>query len=116
MKILFLPNNIASVPSITAYAINKAEGISAKCLTNYTHKYQSVNDTVLVLPNRLISRKNPFRWLYAQWKFKKMLKKWIAWADVLHYIWGPAYEDGRDLKWAKDSGKLIFVEYTLNNK
>ncbi|MCY7293261.1 MAG: hypothetical protein LH615_13870, partial [Ferruginibacter sp.] len=111
MKILFLPLNIASVPSTTAFALNKVEGINAKCLTNFTHKYQSVNQTVLVLPNRLISRKNPFKWLYAQWKFKKMIKQWIAWADVLHYIWGPAYEDGRDLQWAKKSGKLIFVEW-----
>jgi glycosyltransferase involved in cell wall biosynthesis len=111
MNILFLPNNIASLPSITANAINKIEGVEAKSLVYSIHKYQTVNQETIILPNRFISLKNPFKWLYAQWDFTRQLKKWIKWADVFHYTWGPACKNGKDLKWIKKMKKPVFIEW-----
>ncbi|MEI9958760.1 MAG: glycosyltransferase [Ferruginibacter sp.] len=111
MNVLFLPVNIASMQAITAEALNGLEGIEAKCLTVNVHKYQTANSTIIVLPERFVSRRNPFKWLYAQWNFKRQLKKWIVWADVLHYIWGPAYESAKDLRWAKKMKKPVFIEW-----
>lgn len=111
MNILFLPLNIASMQALTAEALNQIEGTNAKCLTGHTHKYQSTNQTTIVLPNRFVSRKNPLKWLYAQWNYSRLLKKWINWADVLHYTWTTAYDHGRDLRWAKKMNKPVFIEW-----
>ena len=42
---------------------------------------------------------------------KRTVKKWIDWADVIHYTWAPLYNDARDVKYAFDKGKKIFVEW-----
>lgn len=111
MKILFLPDNIASLQSITAEALNKINGIEAICLTGPVHKYQTINKATIVMPGRLLSRKNPIKWLYKKWIFTKQLKKWIIWADVIQYVWGPAFKNGKDLRWAKKMNKPIFIEW-----
>ena len=97
--------------AITAEALNNREGIKAICLTTAIHKYQAANATTVVLPNKFVSRKNPFKWFSAQRHFKRELKKWIKWADILQYTWEPAYKDGRDLRWAKEMNKPIFIEW-----
>lgn len=97
--------------AITAEMLQEMEGVHAKCLTGSTHKYQSINETTIVLPNRFVSRKNPVKWLYAQWNYARLLKKWMSWADVLHYTWSSAYHDARDLKWAKEMNKPVFIEW-----
>lgn len=97
--------------AITAGALNNREGVKAICLTTSVHKYQAVNKTTIVLPNKYVSRKNPLKWFNAQRIFKKELMKWIEWADILHYTWEPAYKDGRDLRWAKKMNKPIFIEW-----
>ena len=97
--------------AITAEALSAKEGIKAICLTTTVHKYQASNKTTIVLPNKFVSRKNPLKWFYAQWDFKRELKKWIKWADILHYTWEPAYKDGKDLTWAKKTNKPIFIEW-----
>ena len=111
MNILFLPHNIASMQAITAEALNEMEGINAKCLTGNTHKYQTPNESTILLPNRFISRKNPFKWYYAQWNYARQLKKWIKWADVLHYTWASAFVNAKDLLWANKWNKPIFIEW-----
>lgn len=111
LKILFLPINIASMQAITAEALNNIDGVEAKSLVTSIHKYQSVNDTTIVLPERYISRKKPLKRLSAEWFFAKELKKWMEWADVLHYVWGSAYPNAKDLKWAKKMGKPVFIEW-----
>lgn len=110
MKILFLPQNIASMPAITADKLNKIENINAKCITQSSHKYLQENRNVIHI-NREISKSNPIKWIYSRWKFRRELKKWINWADVLHYTWAVALRNGEDLKWAKSQNKLIFVEW-----
>jgi hypothetical protein len=111
MNILFLPINIASMQAITAEALDAKEGINAVCLTMSVHKYQALNETTIVLPNKYVSRKNPIKWFSAQRIFKRELMKWIKWADILHYTWEPAYKDGRDLRWIKKMNKPIFIEW-----
>lgn len=111
MNILFLPINIASMQAITAEALNNRKESKAVCLTTSVHKYQAVNETTIVLPNKFVSRKNPFKWFYAQRDFKREVKKWIKWADILHYTWEPAYRNRKDLTWAKKTNKPIFIEW-----
>src|SRR5665647_175671 len=110
MKILFLPHNMASMPAITAACLNKNKNITANCITQSLHKYQQKNDHVILLSKEL-SRYKPFKWLYSRWKFRKELKKWIKWADVLHYTWNAGCRNGLDLKWAKYQKKMIFIEW-----
>lgn len=111
MNILFLPSNIASLPSITATALNKLEGINAKNIIDSIHKYQSVSKSTVILPQRLHNRLHTAKWLNSRWKYGKELKKWIEWADVLHYVCGPAFNNGADLKWAKAKNKTIIIEW-----
>ena len=111
MKILHLPENIASIPSLTVHALNQLEGVDAKNITSGTHKYQSSSDDTRIFPQRISIKRNPIKWIYSKWKFRKELKKWIEWADVLHYMWGPGLSNGVDLKWAKAQKKTIIVEW-----
>ncbi len=111
MNILFLPANIASVPSITATALNKLEGINAKNITDNIHKYQSISKSTVVLPQRLDNRLHVAKWIKSRWEYGRELKKWIEWADVLHYMWDSAFSNGIDLKWAKAKNKTIFIEW-----
>jgi glycosyltransferase involved in cell wall biosynthesis len=112
MNILILPINIASQPSITAEALNKIDGINAKCITNIKHPLQTLNSNTVYIP---ISNKYPkkkiIRWIYYKLTYKKKIKKWIRWADVLHYVWGPAFEDGKDVELALKLNKPIFIEW-----
>ncbi|MEP6927688.1 MAG: glycosyltransferase [Ginsengibacter sp.] len=111
MNILFLPTNIASVPSITATALNKLEGINARNIIEKNHKYQTTNKTTVVLAQRYYNRFHPLKWLNSRWEYGKELKKWIEWADVLHYVCGPAFSNGVDLKWATAKNKTIIIEW-----
>ncbi len=111
MNILFLPNNIASLPSITANALNKVDGINARNIVDGMHKSQSADKSTLLLPETRFSRLRPYKRFKARKQYKKELKKWIEWADVLHYVFGPALKNARDLKWAMKENKKIFVEW-----
>lgn len=108
MKILFLPQNIASMPAITADSLNKINGIEAKCLTQSPHKYQQNSRNIIVIAGL---RNKPLKWLWYKLNLKRTVKKWIDWADVVHYTWSPLYSDAKDVKYASDKGKKIFVEW-----
>ncbi|KAA5533769.1 glycosyltransferase family 4 protein [Taibaiella lutea] len=111
MNVLFLPENIASMPAITMEAMNKIEGVHAKALTKNINKYQSVSENVIHIQPPSISRRKPIKWLVHKYKYRKLIRKWIDWADVLQYTWGPVFDNGSDLKYAHKKGKLIFVEW-----
>ena len=110
MKILFLPNNIASIASITAAALNKIPDTEAKCLIQSVNKYTSEDDSVIFLPANA-SKRNPLKWLKHKLFYDASIKKLIRWADILHYTWGHAFGDARDLEWAKKFNKPIFIEW-----
>ena len=110
MKILFLPQNIASMPSLTTESFNKKKNVMAKALVVTDHKYNEVNiDTIFLAES--VSKRNPLKWIWHKLTFKRTVKKWIRWADVVHYNWLPIFSDARDLKFAYDEGKKIFVEW-----
>lgn len=109
MNVLFLPQNIASMPSLTATELSKIPGVNATCLTLSVHKYQEAGPHLIVL--RPVSKRKPFKWLFHYLTFDRTVEKWIKWADVLHYTWSPVYADGRDLQYARNLGKKIFVEW-----
>jgi glycosyltransferase involved in cell wall biosynthesis len=111
MKVLFLPNNIASIPFITSEALNRIPGVEAKCITQFLSKYQTVNENVIYLPKEWVSKRNPVKWLWKEYRYRREIKKWIRWADVLHYVGSPVFENGLDLQWAKQLKKPVFIEW-----
>lgn len=110
MNILFLPENVASMPALTAAKMNEVESVQAICVTQALSKYHATNEWVKYIPQRA-SKRNPVKWIKTYYSHKREIKKWIEWADVLHYTWGPAFDDGRDLEWASKAGKPIFIEW-----
>src|SRR5688572_12696476 len=110
MKVLILPINIASQPAITAEALNKLPGITAKCITQVIHPIQTLGENTIFIPKHYPRRK-PFKWLYYKLSYKWRIEKWIKWADVLHYVWEPALPDGKDLEIAYKMKKPIFIEW-----
>lgn len=110
MNILILPYNMASMPAITAEALNKIEGVNAKSLTIDLHKYQTTNSTTIYLPLG-ITKRTPIKWLWHKLTFRTKLYNLLRWADVLHYHWSSIFPDNEDLKWLAQSGKPILVEW-----
>ena len=111
MNILILPQNMASMPSLTAEALNKIDGVTAKCITISLNKYQSLGPNTIYLQVS-DSKRAPFTWVWNKIIFKKSkLFKLLKWADVLHYHWDSAFTDERDLKSAAKLGKPIFIEW-----
>jgi hypothetical protein len=84
--------------------------VEAKCLIMSINKYQTADEYSIYLPEK-VSKRKPVRWLLNRLMFKYRLKKLIKWADVLHYTWDCAIEDGTDLIWARRYGKPIFIEW-----
>ncbi len=110
MNILILPYNMASMPSLTAEALNKIEGLQAKCLVLETHKYQNTYPTTVHIPLGYTKRK-PFKWLWHKLTYKKRIYKLLKWADVLHYHWGAVFPGNEDINWVARSGKPFFIEW-----
>ena len=110
MNILILPHNMASMPSMTAEALNKIEGITAKCLILDRHKYQSTYPGTVYIPLFYTKRK-PLQWLWHKLTYKRRIYKLLKWADVLHYHWGAVFQNNEDIKWVAESGKPLFVEW-----
>lgn len=102
------------MPAITAEVLNRTENTEAVCITNFVHKYQSITPGVVLLnkefsTNKLINRILKFIWRRTVYKYQ--IKKWIKWADVLHYVWSPAFENGADLAYAEKLKKPLFIEW-----
>lgn len=108
MKILFLPQNIASMPAITAVHFNKNKNITAKCISSSLNKYQQYTHDIIVAA---APKSKPLKWLWYKLKYKRTIKKWINWADVVHYTWSPAFKNAKDIEYAFNKGKKIFVEW-----
>jgi glycosyltransferase involved in cell wall biosynthesis len=111
MKVLFLPFNIASMQAITAEALNNIDGVQAKSISCKANKYNSVNDSVIYIPEYSFKKSSPVLSLIKYLKYRKEMKKWIKWADVLHYVWGPAFTNASDVKFAVALNKAIFIEW-----
>lgn len=110
MNILILPFNMASMPAITAEALNKIEGVNAKSLTIGLNKYQTTNATTIYLPIG-ITKRMPFKWLWHKLTFRRRLYSLLKWADVLHYHWNSIFPDNEDLKWISATGKPVVIEW-----
>jgi glycosyltransferase involved in cell wall biosynthesis len=110
LKVLYLPNNIASMPSITAEAINRIENTKAVYITREIHHYQSLTGSYVYLPQN-VSLRQPLKWISNKLFYKRKLSRWIKWADVVHYFWSSVYESGEDLQQAYQLNKPIFIEW-----
>jgi glycosyltransferase involved in cell wall biosynthesis len=113
MKVLFLPENIASMPAITAKFLNR-NNTQAVCITNTIHKYQTITPEIIYLNKKSSNNKiinKVLQYIWRRTTYKKEIKKWIEWADVLHYVWSPALKDGEDLAYAAKLKKPIFIEW-----
>ncbi len=85
MKILVLPSNTASMPSISVESFNKIEGVEAKGLFIGIHKYQfqGTHSTFI----KTYPKSNPLKWLYFQIKKTVLTIQHIFWADAVYYVW-----------------------------
>lgn len=111
MRVLFLPENIASQQAILSDYLDKQENVESKFLVLDTHKYNSTGITQIRLFRP--TKKNSFDIIYyvELLYFKKRLKKYLRWADVVHYVWDNLYEDLFDLNYVKKLKKPIFIEW-----
>ena len=112
MKVLFV-NNVASMQTITALGMNNFDNIESKCLIFTKNKYSTTNE-VTVFEEIYRPAINPFKVIRSAKLLltqKRRIQNWFDWADIIHYAWGPIFKSGKDLKWAKKTGKPIFVEW-----
>ena len=58
MNVLILPQNIASMASVTVEALNKIPGVSAKYVVQHIHKYQKRDQNEIYIP-KTCSKRNP---------------------------------------------------------
>ncbi len=94
---------------VTAAAINKISGAQALCIVDQNNTLASINDTITVIPRT--SKKNIIQSILNGVLYFRRIKKWIEWADVLHYAYTPGDKFRRDLAYAHKLNKKIFVEF-----
>jgi glycosyltransferase involved in cell wall biosynthesis len=95
---------------VTASALNNLNGVEAKCMTYIDHKYVTDSENTIFIP-RTYSIRNPLKFVQTKIQYKKQLRELIDWADILHYVAGPAIKSFRDLSWAKRLDKKVFIEF-----
>lgn len=109
MKILFAPYNIASMPAITAKALNQL-GHDAVCIDFAKHPYKESNQFVIDIDCDQ-SSKNVLKIVYYKLKFLFVLIKLLLWCDVVHWTWRSILPFGFDLYLVKWFGKPRFIEW-----
>ncbi len=114
MKVLFLPVNVASIQAISVKAINHHTGSEARYISITESKFHEHNKYGISLYKRftkIVLLDKLLRFVWRRLFYRSEIKKWIRWADVLHYSWMPAIKGGVDLAYAAKLGKPIFVEW-----
>ncbi len=123
LKILFAPVNTASMPAITAKAINQLAGYEAKYLNFVKHKFLKENEyqiktyssfVVFRFSKKISIISNIYGFLF--WLYHSILSaiavfKSIWWCDVLHWSGATILPFGLELKFAKLLGKKRFIEW-----
>jgi glycosyltransferase involved in cell wall biosynthesis len=87
MKVLVLPHNFGSMPSITIDALRK-KGVDARGLTFSTHKYQYLSSFMTHVPF-IYHDKNPLKvpsYLWVLYKHYRTLDAMLEWCDVVHWV------------------------------
>lgn len=102
------------MPAISAQSLSEIDGVEAICITIDESKYQENTSQTIPLfktfsQHRFINRILRFAW--RKLFYKREIKKWIDWADVLHYNWTTALPNGEDLAYARKQHKPIFIEW-----
>ncbi len=82
MKVLLLPNNVASEISIKVRAL-KSIGVDVRGLADGGHRFQASADVRMLNLKKGDFINNRFKKL----QFYKLVYDWIKWADVLHWVW-----------------------------
>jgi len=94
---------------ITAMSLNKIKGIDARCIYDQSSSNAQINKYCIKINRTSRNQKISSFW-YAISYFHK-IKKWIEWADVLHYVYIPGDKFNRDLAYAHKLNKKIFIEF-----
>lgn len=106
MKVLHLPQNIASQISVSVRALRDI-GVEARGLVWGNATIQDPAG-VRVYNSR---RRYLFHYLVQRTRFVLALRAAIRWADVIHYHWlRPCLRNALDLRWIARSGKPRIVE------
>jgi hypothetical protein len=111
LKVLHLPYNIASFPSITVNALNKLPGIEARGLIlDNPHKFHDQQGIRYVQPYQG-SKLSPAKWFSLAMNFT-IFAQAVAWSDVIHWYWDAnCFPLEMDLKVVKLLKKPLFVEW-----
>lgn len=82
MKVLLLPNNVASEISIKVRAL-KSIGVDARGLADGGHPFQMSGDIKILSLKKGDYITNRLKKI----QFYKLIYDWIKWADILHWVW-----------------------------
>lgn len=105
MKVLHLPTNIASQMSVTVRAL-RAEGIDARGLSGGSLVQDGSGIELLPLQGGPWPRR-----LWSALRRCGRISRAVAWADVVHWHYGPGLPGALDLKLARLLGRKRFVEF-----
>ena len=110
MKILYLPINIASMPSLTADTMNKLPGVKAFSYTiGPRNPYLSPGKSTIEI--ELVSKEQVFKYLKNKIKQYYYLFRLVTWADVIHYTFESPFRNDLDLKIIKRFKKPGIIEW-----
>lgn len=107
MRVLHLPNNIASIPSHTVKGLRQT-GVEVYGLMLGNALVQSADGLKVIEP---VSRRKVYRWIWRSFRWLYNYLKWVAWADVIHWYFTPVLPWGLDLKYIKALDKPGVVEW-----
>jgi glycosyltransferase involved in cell wall biosynthesis len=110
MKILFAPQNIASMPAITARGFNLM-GHRAKCLSFTKHMYLGDNADVIYIFSESGLNFRSIRYFFSNLYYVFVVIKWIVWADVIHWTVDNILPFNFDLRLIKFLKKKRFIEW-----
>jgi hypothetical protein len=108
MKVLHLPQNIASQVSVTVQALRQI-GVDARGIVYDQGPLQ--NSTGLEIIQHPSRRKQPIRGTLRKWRNTKNILAAIEWADIVHWHFTWALPDAHDVCQATRLGKPCLVEF-----
>jgi len=96
MKILVLPHNVASMPSISVEAFNRIKGVQARGLFIGRHKYHFEGPNSFFIEAN--SKTNIVSRILSLFKRTFWFIRSVLWADAVYYVWNSFLPCGIDLK------------------
>ncbi|MBK8956756.1 MAG: glycosyltransferase [Saprospiraceae bacterium] len=85
IRVLMLPHNVSSDMDFRVEALNRFSDLEIRAYTTHVNKMLP-SKHCRYLPNGLVSL-NPFKRIWAYFRYWTILQKELRWADVVHWYW-----------------------------